>query len=255
MPSIDLIPAFMDNYIWVIRNSQHAAAVDPGDAAPLLAYLESEHLDLVAILNTHHHADHVGGNIELKDRFSCIIYGPAAEAIPGITRPVLGGDKVTLPELDFSFEVIDIPGHTHGHIAYYGNESLFCGDTLFGCGCGRVFEGTMEQMHASLEKLSRLPGNTRVYCAHEYTLANIRFAKTVEPKNEDLARREAEAVELRKRDLPTLPSTIGLERRTNPFLRCSALEVVQSAQRHAGRQLDGEASVFEALRIWKNGFK
>ncbi len=255
MPSIDPIPAFMDNYIWVIRNSQHAAAVDPGDAAPLLDYLESEHLDLVAILNTHHHADHVGGNLELKERFSCSIYGPATESIPGLTHPVNGGDKVALPELGMDFEVIDIPGHTLGHIAYYGNDALFCGDTLFGCGCGRVFEGTMEQMHASLEKLSSLPENTRVYCAHEYTLANIRFAKAVEPYNEAILNREMEDAELRKRGLPTLPSTISLERSTNPFLRCGVHDVTLSAQRHAGKQLDDRASVFETLRMWKNGYK
>lgn len=255
MPSIDPIPAFMDNYIWVIRNSQHAAAVDPGDAAPLLAYLESQHLDLVAILNTHHHSDHVGGNLELKERFACPIYGPATERIPGLTHPVSEGDKVVLPELDLAFNVLDIPGHTHGHVAYYGIDALFCGDTLFGCGCGRVFEGTMEQMHASLEKLASLPENTRVYCAHEYTLANIRFAKAVEPDNEAVLNREMGDAELRKRGMPTLPSTIGLEKRTNPFLRCGINDVTLSAQRHAGRQLDGQTSVFEALRIWKNGYK
>ena len=255
MPSIDPIPAFTDNYIWVIRNSQHAAAVDPGDAAPLLVYLESQHLDLVAILNTHHHADHVDGNLELKERFSCNIYGPAAESIPGLTHPVREGGKVVLPGLGMIFEVLDIPGHTHGHVAYYGNDTLFCGDTLFGCGCGRVFEGTMEQMYSSLEKLSSLPENTRVYCAHEYTLANIRFAKAVEPYNEAILNREMESLQLRKSGLPTLPSTIGLEKGTNPFLRCGVPEVAQCAQRHAGRQLDGDASVFEVLRIWKNGFK
>ena len=255
MPSIDPIPAFTDNYIWVIRNSQHAAAVDPGDAAPLLAYLESEHLELVAILNTHHHEDHVGGNLELKDRFSCSVYGPATESIPGLTHPVCGGDKVALPELDMDFEVFDIPGHTLGHVAYYGSGALFCGDTLFGCGCGRVFEGTMEQMRASLEKLSSLPEATRVYCAHEYTLANIRFAKDVEPYNEAILNREMEDAELRKRMMPTLPSTISLEKGTNPFLRCGVSDVALSVQRHAGRRLDGDAAVFEALRIWKNGYK
>lgn len=254
MPSIEPIPAFKDNYIWVIRNSQHAAAVDPGDAAPLIAYLESQKIDLIAILNTHHHPDHVDGNLELKARFSCKVYGPAKESIPGLTHPVSGGDRVDLPELGMAFDVIDLPGHTRGHIAYYGNGMLFCGDTLFGCGCGRVFEGTMGEMHASLESLSCLPEDTLVYCAHEYTQANIRFARTVEPGNEALMMREREVVDLRNGNLPTLPSTIGLEKRTNPFLRCGVQEIAQSAGRHSGSLLSTTREVFTALREWKNRF-
>ena len=255
MLSIAPVPAFMDNYIWVIRNSQHAAAVDPGDAAPLLSYLESENLDLVAILNTHHHDDHVGGNLDLKARFGCRIYGPLREDIPGITHRLKGGDTVLIPELDLTFDVMDIPGHTLGHIAYYGQNMLFCGDTLFGCGCGRVFEGTMAQMHASLDKLASLPADTRVFCAHEYTQSNIRFARAVEPENKVLEKREAQALELRKKNLPTLPSTIGLEKATNPFLRGDILEVAHCAEHHAGQKLADENAVFEVLRIWKNGYK
>ena len=254
MLSIEPIPAFRDNYIWVARNNQHAAAIDPGDAAPLLRYLESENLELVAILNTHHHADHVGGNLELKARFSCKIYGPAGESIPGLTHPAREGDRISLPEIGMTLDILDIPGHTLGHIAYYGEGALFCGDTLFGCGCGRVFEGTMAQMHASLEKLSHLPGDTRVYCAHEYTLANIQFAKAVEPENEALLGREAEALGLRKKHLPTLPSTMGIERQTNPFLRCGIPRVAEAASRHSGSSLTSPLEVFTALRKWKNDF-
>lgn len=254
MPQIEAIPAFRDNYIWVARNKQYAMAVDPGDAAPLLDYLGKNGLELIAILNTHHHADHVGGNLELQKKFSCAVYGPRGEIIPGLTHPVSGGDRVSLPELDMAFEVLAIPGHTSGHIAYYGEGLLFCGDTLFGCGCGRVFEGTMAQMHHSLKKLADLPEETRVYCAHEYTLANIQFAAEVEPGNAILLERRGKAIELRKKGLPTLPSTIALEKMTNPFLRCGTGEIVQSATRHSGSPTQDELQVFSVLRTWKNTF-
>ncbi len=254
MHTIEAIPAFRDNYIWVIRNNQYAAAVDPGDAAPLLYHLESEGLALVAILNTHHHADHVGGNLELKEKYSCPIYGPSKEFIPGMTHPLSEGQQVFLPGLGMTLDVLDIPGHTSGHIAYLWEGRLFCGDTLFGCGCGRVFEGTMEEMHASLMKLSSLPGDTLVYCAHEYTLANIRFARKVEPGNGDLVEREEEAMALMKNKLPTLPSTIELEKRTNPFLRCGVSEVFESAARHSASRPKNELEAFIILRAWKNAF-
>ena len=254
MHTIEAIPAFRDNYIWVIRNNQYAAAVDPGDAAPLLAYLEAKGLALIAILNTHHHADHVGGNLELKQKFSCPVYGPSKEFIPGITHPLSGGEKVGLHEMGIAFDVLGIPGHTSGHIAYYGESMLFCGDTLFGCGCGRVFEGTMAEMHASLGKLAALPGGTLVYCAHEYTLSNIQFAREVEPGNEDLLDREENAFALRKMHLPTLPSSIELEKRTNPFLRCEVREVIESAARHSGLRPKDELDAFVMLRTWRNAF-
>ncbi len=254
MTTIEAIPAFRDNYIWVAGNKQYAAAIDPGDAAPLLDYLESKGLALVAILNTHHHGDHVGGNLELKKKFSCPIYGPAAEIIPGMTHPVSGGDTVFLPEIEMACEVMDIPGHTSGHIAFLSKDRLFCGDTLFGCGCGRVFEGTMKEMQHSLEKLASLPEETLVYCAHEYTLANIAFAREVEPCNDMLRERGEKALEIRKRGMPTIPSTIGLEKMTNPFLRCGIEEVAESASRHEGRPLRDRLDVFSALRIWKNSF-
>lgn len=254
MLSIEPIPAFRDNYIWVARNNQYAAVIDPGDAAPVLNYLDEEKLDLVAILNTHHHSDHVGGNLELQARFSCPVYGPAKEFIPGMTHACAEGSRVALPELGLALAVFDITGHTSGHIAYYGDNRLFCGDTLFGCGCGRVFEGTMAEMFASLEKLAQLPDATQVYCAHEYTLFNISFALEVEPGNADLAARQAHALKLRKDNLPTLPSTMGLERKTNPFLRCEIPAVADMAGKHAMTRIENPVDVFTALRMWRNGF-
>ncbi len=254
MLSIEPIPAFRDNYIWVARNNQYAAAIDPGDASAVLDYLDGEKLELIAIFNTHHHSDHVDGNLELQTRFSCPIYGPENESIPGKTHSLAEGSRVDLPELGLKLDVFDIPGHTSGHIAYHGNDMLFCGDTLFGCGCGRVFEGTMAEMFASLERLSGLPEATLVYCAHEYTLCNIRFALDVEPGNPDLAARQAGATRLRNKDMPTLPSTIGLERKTNPFLRCAIPAVAAMAAKHAMAKLDSPLDVFTALRIWRNTF-
>ncbi len=246
------IPAFEDNYIWVIRNGRCAAAVDPGDAAPLLDYLGREGLRLVAVLNTHHHGDHVAGNADLLARFEVPVYGPKREHIATVSEPLEEGDRVRLPELSLELAVLDIPGHTAGHIAYYGANALFCGDTLFGCGCGRLFEGSPAQMHASLQKLARLPDDTLVYCAHEYTLANIRFAKSVEPCNGDLAQREETDRRARSENRPTLPSTIGLERRTNPFLRCDQPEIIRAASAHAGMDLPDTVAVFRAVREWKD---
>ncbi len=214
------LPAFKDNYIWTLRRGRHAAVVDPGDAAPVKAYLAREGLALAAILATHHHPDHTGGIAELAAD-GVAVFGPQGEPIPALTRPVCGGDALSIPELGASFSVLDIPGHTRAHVAYYGAGALFCGDTLFACGCGRLFEGTAEQMFASLAKLAALPDETRVYCGHEYTLANIQFARTVEPGNAALAEREQSARRLRAAGRPTLPSTLGEERATNPFLRCA----------------------------------
>jgi hydroxyacylglutathione hydrolase len=251
---IDPIPAFNDNYIWVLRDERHAAVVDPGDARPVLDYLARERLQLVAILATHHHADHVGGIAELRHGRDIPVYGPRNEPIATLTHPLGGGDCASVPQLDLEFEVLDIPGHTRAHIAYYGSKMAFCGDTLFACGCGRVFEGTPAQLHASLAKLAALPDETRVYCGHEYTLANIRFARAVEPGNSALAGREASATALRAENRPTLPTTIGAEKETNPFLRCSQPEVAQSAGRYRGAAVMGPVEVFTAIREWKNKF-
>ena len=261
MPHIVAIRAFTDNYIWVIRDHCHAAVVDPGDASPVLAYLQREQLKLIAILNTHHHNDHVGGNTALLREFTVPVYGPANESIPTVTRPLKEcddpeneGGQAYIPEFSLSLRVLDIPGHTAGHIAYYGANLLFCGDTLFACGCGRLFEGTARQMVDSLQKLSDLPDETAVYCGHEYTQNNIRFGRIVEPGNEALIKRETEVKTLREHHIPTLPSTIAIEKATNPFLRCNQPEIIQSASNHAGKVLDDAVSVFAALRDWKDNF-
>ena len=246
--------AFKDNYIWTLRDARHAAVVDPGEARPVLEYLAREKLALAAILATHHHADHVGGVAELLERRKVPVYGPKREPIPTLTRPVGEGDTVEIAELGVSFSVLDIPGHTRAHIAYYGVDSLFCGDTLFACGCGKVFEGTPEQMVASLAKLAALPDSTKVYCGHEYTLANIRFARAVEPGNAELAAREARVARLREAGKPSLPSTLGEERRTNPFLRCAEPPVVESADKYLGGRAGDPVRVFAAIREWKNRF-
>jgi hydroxyacylglutathione hydrolase len=248
------LPAFQDNYIWTLRNGGNAAVVDPGEARPVQDYLAKEGLSLVAILATHHHPDHVGGIAELVAQNKVPVFGPKGEPIPALTHPVGQGDSAVIPGLDASFTVLDIPGHTRAHVAYYGLGSLFCGDTLFACGCGRVFEGTAAQMLDSLSKLAALPDETRVYCGHEYTLANIRFARAVDPGNALLAAREERAQRLRDAGRPTLPSTLGEERATNPFLRCAEPAVVESANKYLGARIADPARVFAAIRDWKNKF-
>ncbi|WP_374365511.1 hydroxyacylglutathione hydrolase [Piscinibacter sp.] len=257
---MDLIalPAFTDNYIWMLHDGTDAVVVDPGDAAPVLAALDERQLALAAILVTHHHGDHVGGVDDLRPRLKGAVYGPRSESIPAPYVPLAGGD--TVQALGLSFTVIDVPGHTAGHIAYFveagrdGAPLLFCGDTLFSGGCGRLFEGTAEQMHASLAKLAALPGETRVCCAHEYTLSNLKFARAVEPGNAALARYQAECEATRAASRPTLPSRIALERAINPFLRCAEPEVIASARAQGAASAAG-AEIFAALRRWKNEFR
>jgi len=248
------LPAFQDNYIWTLRDGKNAAVVDPGEAGPVKEYLAREGLSLIAILATHHHPDHVGGINELVAMKRVPVFGPKGEPIPALTHPLGQDDKVVIPELAAAFTVLDIPGHTRAHVAYYGLGSLFCGDTLFACGCGRVFEGTPAQMLASLTKLAALPDETRVYCGHEYTLANIKFARAVDPGNAALAAREERAMVLRAAGKPTLPSTLGEERATNPFLRCDQPVVVDSANKYLGSRVGDPVSVFTAIREWKNQF-
>ena len=248
------LPAFQDNYIWTLRDGKNAAVVDPGEAGPVKEYLAREGLSLVAILATHHHPDHVGGIAELVAMTKVPVFGPKGEPIPALTHPVGQGDKVGIRALGAEFSVLDIPGHTRAHVAYYGLESLFCGDTLFACGCGRVFEGTAEQMLHSLTKIAALPDETKVYCGHEYTLANIKFARAVDPDNRVLAAREQSAKALRAAGKPTLPSTLGEERATNPFLRCAEPVVVESANKYLGSRVADPVRVFAAIREWKNRF-
>lgn len=258
MLSIIPIPAFADNYIWLLRKADAGVVVDPGDAAPVIDHCEREGVALAAILATHHHGDHVGGIARLSERWPLPVYGPATETIPGRSHALREGDVVVVPGIDVRFTAIDIPGHTAGHIAYVSADEeppvVFCGDTLFAAGCGRLFEGTPAQMVDSLAKLARLPDETRIYCGHEYTLANLRFARAVEPANPLLEERERREKAKRARGLPTLPSTIGEERATNPFMRTDQAAVHAAAQQHAGRALGDRVAVFAEIRAWKNAF-
>ena len=256
MLQIHAVPAFKDNYLWVLADGPHAAVVDPGDAAPIERFLAENGLTLDAILATHHHGDHVGGLLALASHWKCPVWGPAGEDIEGLGTRLVEGDRIHVPGIEIELDVLDVPGHTAGHIAYVDTlkEFVFCGDTLFACGCGRLFEGTPEQMVESLAKLARLPGDTRMYCGHEYTLANIRFALAVEPGNVALDRRQARDAARRGRGEPTLPATLEEEKATNPFLRCAEPEVVASAERRAGRKLPDHVAVFTEIRNWKNTF-
>ena len=261
------IPAFTDNYIWCIRDSHSAVLVDPGDAKPAIEYLEQQGVALTGILITHHHSDHIGGLGDLvawaRSRGATFpIYGPATERIPQLTQAVREGDAVQIDAPRVRLRVLDVPGHTLGHVAYVADAAatgsdapmLFCGDTLFACGCGRLFEGSAAQMSSSLSKLACLPGDTLVYCAHEYTLNNIRFALAVEPDNAELQAWANDARLLRDSSTPTVPTTMTHELSVNPFLRCHHQRVQLAAQQVAGRELGGAAEVFAVLRAWKDRF-
>lgn len=254
--TIEIVPlrAFRDNYIWCLHDHTHAAVVDPGDAAPVVDYVRARGLKLCAVLCTHHHADHVGGCAQLAAEYSPPVFGPAAERIDALTQRVGGGDRVGVPELGLWFDVLDIPGHTSGHIAFAGHGWLFCGDTLFSAGCGRLFEGTAAQMHRSLARLAALPDDTLVFCGHEYTAANVRFALAVEPRNAALASMRERVEALLAGGQPSLPARMGDERRTNPFLRTAVPAVRAAAEQRAGHPLPDEVAVFAVLRDWKNQF-
>jgi hydroxyacylglutathione hydrolase len=258
MAAIIPVGAFSDNYVWMLQQGSRAVAVDPGDAAPVLAWLKREGLSLAAILATHHHRDHVGGIPTLLERFDVPVFGPARESIPARTHALADGDRVEIDDPALVFDVIDIPGHTAGHIAYAGivdgTPALFCGDTLFAAGCGKLFEGTPEQMWTSLSRLAAQPPASRIYCGHEYTLANLRFAAAVEPDNRDIAARIVREQDKRERGMPTLPSTMADEHATNPFLRVREPAVRAAAQAQERDALDDDVAVFAALRAWKNRF-
>jgi hydroxyacylglutathione hydrolase len=248
------LPAFEDNYIWCLRRGGELAVVDPGDAAPVFRHLEATGDRLCAILITHHHRDHTGGIAELTARHPVPVFAPAAEGIAGTTHAVSGGDRIRLDELAVEFDVLDFAGHTRGHVGYYRPGSLFCGDTLFGCGCGRLFEGTAAQLHAALNRIGVLPPLTLIYSAHEYTASGIRFARAVEPGNPAIdVRGEAVRASLAARQ-PTVPFTLADELATSPFLRCDEPEVVAAAGRRLGRTPADELEVFAVLRDWRDHF-
>ncbi len=259
MIEILALPAFDDNYIWLLRANGCAAVVDPGDAAPVLQHLAHSGDRLCAILATHHHGDHVGGIGELLAREAVPVFGPAAENIAGVSHALAGGERISVPGIDVEFEVLAVPGHTRGHLAYSGASlagtgALFCGDTLFGAGCGRLFEGTAAQMQASLAQLAVLPAPTLVYCAHEYTQSNLRFAAAVEPDSIAVQKRVEEVAAARAARRPTVPTRIEVELETNPFLRWDAPAVRNSAAVRLGHAPADAVETFTAIREWKNRF-
>ena len=266
MINIKPIPAFSDNYIWLLQkdNSKQVVLVDPGDERTIITFFENNPLQLVAILITHQHYDHTGGVARLVEKFPQVkvicpdkivsdpplsIDLPIAEYI---THPVTGGDSIEIMELGIHFDVIDIPGHTLDHVAYFGEGALFCGDTIFGCGCGRLFSGTARQMADSMTRLSALPAATKIYCAHEYTVDSIGFAKWVEPDNKDILERDKEDLAKQVKGMPTLPSTLDIELKTNPFMRFGVAQVIEAAEKFAGKKLQSDGEVFAAIREWKD---
>ena len=246
------LPAFDDNYIWMLtqEDGQGAVVVDPGDDEPVQQWLQNQGKHLQAILITHKHGDHTGGVTGLKQQWpDAQVYGPAHEPVQADVK-LADGDRLEL--LGVVFDVLEVPGHTEGHLAYWGDGKLFCGDTLFAAGCGRVFSGSFEQLADSLQRIAHLPKHTALYCAHEYTLANLGFARWVEPENAALLERIAQEEAKRQAGQPTLPSSLELELATNPFLRTGEPAVIGAAEKWAGRPLNGHRAVFKALRQWKD---
>lgn len=255
--NVTALPAFNDNYIWLIDNGTLAVVIDPGDAAVVMTALQKRNLSLNAILLTHRHDDHIGGIPRLLSEYDVPVYGPKNDEIIGVSHPVEEGDPLTIEALGLSFTVLDVPGHTHGHIAYYARMRrwLFCGDMLFGAGCGRMFEGTPEIMTASLDKFAALPDDTLVFAAHEYTLSNLKFALEIEPDNPDIIRRVQEDSARRDKNQPTLPSTIGLEKKTNPFLRNREPDVLERLLTLGLIKDKKPVDAFAAMREWKNIYR
>lgn len=255
MIKIHPISAFNDNYIWTLVHNKikEAIVVDPGDAEPVLKFLHENNLVLKAILLTHKHADHVGGVAKLCEMYKNVfVYGSKKENIPHTTNFVSSENIIAIENFPLEFSVIEIPGHTLGHIAFYAKPYLFCGDTLFSVGCGKIFEGTALQMFTSLKKLFALPDETEIYCGHEYTINNLKFALTVEPDNMNMQNHLEKSKKLRVENKPTLPSTILLEKKINPFLRCDLKNVATAVENYAQKKLPTAALVFEMMRNWKN---
>lgn len=253
------IPALNDNYIWAFRRGDYVLIVDPGEAQPVLDWLAEHTLKLAAILLTHHHGDHVGGVKEILTHHPAPVWGPAKEQLPVCDVRVQQDDMISIPYMDLTLQVLDIPGHTAGHVAYYGQNAaqlpfVFCGDTLFAGGCGRLFEGTPEQMLNSLDKLAALPVETLICCAHEYTLSNLRWALEVEANNVQLQQRWQDTCKLREQNLATVPSTLDTELATNPFLRTRQANTMYAAEHYAGHTLHTPVDVFASLREWKNNY-
>ncbi|MCK5725597.1 MAG: hydroxyacylglutathione hydrolase [Thiotrichaceae bacterium] len=255
MIHIEPINAFSDNYIWAISDSKqkHYVIVDPGEATPVLDFLKKKGAQLTAILITHHHHDHVGGIADLLKAFpDTKVYSPAKERIPHSTHPLNDADNITIEAIDLSFTILFIPGHTAGHIAYYRKGMIFCGDTLFAGGCGRVFDGTHLDLYESLQKIAQLPPETLIYCAHEYTLDNIGFGLWVEPDNPKLLQRQTDTYSIVDNDQPTVPSTLTLELATNPFLRTHLPHIIKRVEEKLKKPMISGDEVFKALRIWKD---
>ena len=256
MQKIKPIHALEDNYIWCISNpeSKYCVIVDPGEAEPVLKHFKKSDLTLEAILITHHHWDHTHGLQGILEHIDARVYAPATEHVYGKTAGLSHDDILDVPHVRLEFTVLSVPGHTSGHIAFYTPGMLFCGDTLFTGGCGKIFEGTAEQMHDSLMKLAALPDDTMIYCGHEYTEDNLRFSHAVEPTNDDIKKRLEETIELRKQGLPTVPAPLSIEKRTNPFLRVNDPNVIVAAESHSSRKLKTPTEVFQVLREWKDHF-
>ncbi|MCP4413949.1 MAG: hydroxyacylglutathione hydrolase [Gammaproteobacteria bacterium] len=256
MLTIIPIPAFDDNYIWIIhqQGNKNCVVVDPGDEKPVLDFLQEQQLQLEAILITHHHYDHTAGIEQLVRETAATVYGPANETIPGVQFAIGEPDQVDLEQSGLCFKIFDVPGHTRGHIAYLIDDALFSGDCLFAAGCGRLFESTAEQMYHSLNKFAQLPDATRVYCAHEYTEANLEFALAVEPDNSDISNRLQQVKRDRGNQMSTIPTTIALEKLTNPFLRCHLKPLKQAAKSYSGEQPHSESETYATIRQWKDNF-
>jgi hydroxyacylglutathione hydrolase len=250
------IPSLADNYIWLLVNDTTATAIiiDPGSSQPCKDFLDQENIRPVVILVTHRHWDHVDGIEKLVQCYNIPVYGPATEYIPCLTRAVRINDRLRFENFDIDFHVMDLSGHTAGHIGYLTDNMLFCGDTLFSAGCGRLFDGTAQQLHATLQRIKQLPEDTTIYCAHEYTLDNLRFAQAVEPENTAIQSRFEEVKALRSKNLPSLPFTLKNEMRYNPFLRTDKKNVMQAVAQHSGKDINNSEDCFKYLRMWKDGF-